>query len=202
MRDAYHPVVLSVRLIAELIGEVFVQGWGGRVGAGPNELSATISCIVRGEIRWWECFHCKNANAHNIPECLVSLESTTEWMLNSRCCKRWRVLCWTEEEERQVLFWRKKAVCFKPMPNALALYLQRTSLCLVASLGSNGSHFTSLQGHEHSYSLKKASHVSFFSVCFFTSFVPFFCYLPDPVSTQSSNCVFMCCLHLQWTRDM
>lgn len=88
------------------------------------------------------------------------------------------------------------------MPNALALYLQRTSLCLVASLGSNGSHFTSLQGHEHSYSLKKASHVSFFSVCFFTSFVPFFCYLPDPVSTQSSNCVFMCCLHLQWTRDM
>lgn len=97
-------------------------------------------------------------------------------MLNSRCCKRWRVLCRTEEQTLKVLFGRKKALCFKPMPNALALYLQRTSLCLAASLGSSdsGSHFTLLQGHEHRVIPWKGVPCIFFFCLLLLIFCPFF----------------------------
>lgn len=50
--------------------------------------------------------------------------------------------------------------------------------------------------------LEKGVPCIFFFCLLLHVFCPFFFYLPDPVSTQSSNCVFMCCLHLQWTRDM
>lgn len=54
---AYSPVVLCVCPVAELVREVFAQGGGGRVRAGPVDLSASITCIMRGQVDWWACSH-------------------------------------------------------------------------------------------------------------------------------------------------
>lgn len=57
MFDAYSPVVLSVWPVAELVLEVFAQGRGGRVGAGPFDPPASITCITRGQIHRWVHSH-------------------------------------------------------------------------------------------------------------------------------------------------
>lgn len=45
--DTYCPVALSVLPVADLIGDVLVQGRGGGVRAGPSESPASIACIVK-----------------------------------------------------------------------------------------------------------------------------------------------------------
>lgn len=58
MIDAHRPAVLSVCPVAELIRDVFVQGGGGGIRAGPAEQLASITCIVRGQIDRMASSHC------------------------------------------------------------------------------------------------------------------------------------------------
>lgn len=43
MFDAYNPVVLYAWPVAQLVFEVLAEGGGGRVGAGPIEVTASIT---------------------------------------------------------------------------------------------------------------------------------------------------------------
>lgn len=65
----YYPVALSVFPVADLIGDVLVQGRGGGVGAGPSESPASITCVVKRQVDWRLCPHCKT---HSLKEEFVS----------------------------------------------------------------------------------------------------------------------------------
>lgn len=56
--NAYHPVALSISPVADLVSDVFVQGGGGGVRAGPRESPASIACIVERQTNWRFRLHC------------------------------------------------------------------------------------------------------------------------------------------------
>lgn len=174
--------------VAELIGEVVVQRRGGRVGAGPNELLASISCIVRGKINWWECSHCMEYKSHNISwvECCVSPECyskgdrmkvklTVLQQTNRLAWGRWagtRSLV-LEEEEDGVFDANGKYVCFISAADSSVL----SCICSIkwhAQLPA--------RTWTQSYSLKGIVCIFFFFFCLFCllHFLPvFFCFEPE-----------------------